>query len=89
MHAIIEYILTGLDTAIRFAPRLAIGIALLVVGWKGSGLIAGWLSKILEKREVDATLIPFLSTVVSTLIKAAVVISVISYIGIPPPRSSR
>lgn len=83
MDTIIEYIQTGLDTAIRFAPRLVIAIVLLFVGWKGSGLIAGWLRKLLEKREVDATLIPFLATVTSTLIKAAVVISVISYIGIP------
>ena len=83
MAMIIEYIQLGFDTAVRFAPRLVIAIVLLIIGWKGSGLIAGGLRKILERRNVDPTLVPFLSTVVATLIKAAVVISVISYIGIP------
>jgi len=83
MDTILEYIQTGLDSVVRYAPRIVIGIVLLVVGWKGSGIIGGWLRKLLEKREVDPTLVPFLATVVSTLIKAAIVISVISYLGIP------
>lgn len=65
-----------------WGPKILLALITLVVGWIISGKIGYFVRKQLKKKEIDPTLVPFLSTLVSTLIKACVVISAISTLGI-------
>lgn len=65
-----------------WGPKILLALITLVVGWIISGKIGHFVRKQLKKKEIDPTLVPFLSTLVSTLIKACVVISAISTLGI-------
>jgi len=76
------YLEKSVDSVTAYAPRVVIGLALLWIGWKASNWIANIIKKVLTNKKVDKSLIPFLTTIVATVIKAAVVIAVIDYMGI-------
>ncbi|MEE4273442.1 MAG: mechanosensitive ion channel domain-containing protein [Thermoanaerobaculales bacterium] len=62
--------------------RVIGAIALLIIGRMVAGIIRGGIRKTMQKREVDATLIPFVSSLVYYLAMAVVVIAVLSLFGI-------
>ena len=70
------------ELGIEYAPRLALAILTLLVGlWIISGL--GKLIKLsMERSKVDPTLIPFMGSLISWLLKVLLFISVASMIGI-------
>jgi small conductance mechanosensitive channel len=61
---------------------LGMAIVFLVVGWVAIGMITSVVRRTLEKRKVDATLVPFLSSILSVLLKTALFISIASTLGI-------
>ncbi len=65
-----------------FIPKLAMAIATLIVGLWVISLIVKGFAKVMAKRNVDPTIVPFLRTVLSITLKVALVISVINMVGI-------
>lgn len=74
--------LKAYELGIEYAPRLALAILTLLIGlWIISGITK--LIKIsMERSKVDPTLIPFMSSLVSWVLKVLLFISVASMIGI-------
>ena len=74
--------LKAYELGIEYAPRLALAILTLLIGlWIISGITK--LIKIsMERSKVDPTLVPFMSSLVSWILKVLLFISVASMIGI-------
>lgn len=62
--------------------KVLLALITLVVGWKVAGWIAILVGKNLDKRGVDATVKPFVCTLVATLIKVGVVVTAIETVGV-------
>ena len=70
------------DLVIQWGLKVVGAIAVLVIGRMVAGALRKAIRKTLTKREVDATLVPFLSNLVYYLALAFVVIAVLSLFGI-------
>ena len=62
--------------------RVLGAVALLIVGRMAAGIVRATIRKAMVKREVDATLIPFVTSLAYYLTMAVVVIAVLSLFGI-------
>ena len=69
----------GLDAV----KKIVIGLLILYIGFKVIKLIRKRLAKAFEKRGLDATLRPIITSIVSISLKVMLIIAVIGYIGIP------
>jgi small conductance mechanosensitive channel len=80
---IIELIVKAVPTVLSYGKMLIVAILMLVVGlWLIKKAIKG-LKKIMEKRKVDATLAPFITNLTDIALKTLLVVSTITYVGIP------
>lgn len=70
------------DMAILYLPKVLLGIVTLIVGFWLAKVITKVLHKSLEKAKVEETLLAFLTSIVSILLKVLVVISVATMVGI-------
>ncbi|QQL46145.1 mechanosensitive ion channel family protein [Sulfuriroseicoccus oceanibius] len=70
------------NMAVGFAPKLVTALLILLIGWKVAKWIGKLVGKALDVRHVDATLKPFLCTLISAVVKVAVVLSALSTLGI-------
>ncbi len=71
-----------IDTVLAWSPKIIGGILFLIIGFWIVGIISRVLRKSLTKSGIDADLVPFLSSLVSVLLKVMVVISAAGVIGI-------
>lgn len=67
---------------IEWGPKVIGAIFVLVIGLWVVKIITRSIGKTLEKREIDASLRPFLKALISTVLKALVIISVMGMVGI-------
>lgn len=68
---------------LSYGVKLLLGIVLLLIGfWIIKKVVSG-LHKLMTKKSIDPTLIPFIKSLMSVTLKALLLISVISYMGIP------
>jgi small conductance mechanosensitive channel len=65
-----------------YLPRLGLALLTLAVGWWGISVIGRLLRKVMEEKQVDETLRPFLLSMSSMLLKVLLVISVASMVGV-------
>jgi len=72
----------ALDLIMTWGPKLVLAILLLVVGIIVINSFSRFLRKVMKKREVDPTLVPFLVGLVSTLLKVMLIISVVDIVGV-------
>ncbi len=70
------------EIAIEYGPKLIGAIVVLIIGSWVIKLIVKKFDSILIKRDTDASLRPFLKTLVATLLKIMLVISVLAMMGI-------
>lgn len=63
-------------------PRLTIALLTLVVGFWLANRLSSWLRSVLERRNTNPNIIPFLSSLISILIKILVLVSVAAKFGI-------
>lgn len=77
-----NYLSTWLEMAVGYAPKVLQAIITLIIGFWIANRLSGMVSKILGKRKVDPTVIPFLVSIVSVLFKVLVLISVAGIFGI-------
>jgi len=73
---------TLIDLFVVWGPKFIGAIVALIIGLYVAGLIARSVGRVMEKREVDPSLRPFLGGLVSALLKVLVVVSVLGMVGI-------
>lgn len=77
-----NYIETITNMAIAYAPKVVGALLTLVVGFWLAATLSKMLRKAMTKRNVDVTLVPFISSVVSIGLKILVLLSAASMFGI-------
>lgn len=65
-----------------WAPQIGLALIVLVVGWWLIGKVVNLTVKAMEKNELDVTLQRFLSSIIGIGLKALLIISVASMVGI-------
>jgi len=73
---------TLINLLVVWGPKLVGAILALIVGLWLANMIANGLGRRMEKNEVDPSLRPFLKSLVGTLLKVLVVVSVLGMVGI-------
>lgn len=76
------YIEKGTTMAMEYVPKLALALATLIIGYIIINAFIRFLTKTLSKRKVDPTLVPFMVTLINIALKAMLLISVASMVGI-------
>jgi len=76
------YIEKAIDLGMTWGPKLIGAIVVLIIGMWIVKMITIGFGRTLEKRKVDASLVPFLKSLAGTLLKVLVIISAMSMIGI-------
>lgn len=66
----------------EYGPALLGALIVLFVGWQVVNGFSKWLRRLLEKRNIDASLRPFLVSLITNLLRVLLVISVMSMVGI-------
>lgn len=82
MERIDVYIEQGASLAVEYAPKLALAIITLIVGFIVIKAFVKFLRRTMTKKEVDPSLIPFTVSLANVTLKAMLLISVASMIGI-------
>lgn len=77
-----EYIDTLINLLVVWGPKLVGAVLALIIGLYVVNMIAGSIDKMMVKKELDPSLRPFLKSLVSSLLKVLVVVSVLGMIGI-------
>ncbi len=67
---------------IRYLPKLILGVVVILVGFWLSNKLARILGRTLARRSVDATVIPFLTSLISVVFKALVLLSAAAMFGV-------
>lgn len=77
-----QYTDEAIKLTMHYAPNLLLAIATLIVGIIMINTIVKFERKLLIKREIDESLVPFLVSLTNILLKAMLLISVASMVGI-------
>lgn len=77
-----QYVDTLINLFVVWGPKLVGAILALIIGLYLANMIAGGVGKMMEKKEIDPSLQPFLKNLLSTLLKILVVVSVLGMVGI-------
>jgi small conductance mechanosensitive channel len=72
-----------INTGLNSGPKIIISILVLWGGFKLIKFIRKTMMKAFERRNVDASLRPFITSMVSIILKILLIISLIGYLGIP------
>lgn len=71
------------ELVLKYGKLLIVGLLVLIIGlWIINKAVKGF-RKLLHARDVDETLIPFLVSLVGVTLKVLLLVSVITYVGIP------
>jgi small conductance mechanosensitive channel len=70
------------EMVMEFGMKLIYAIVVLIIGLWAIKLIMRGVSKLMAKRHIDASLIPFLKSMLNMLLKTLLAISVLSMLGI-------
>lgn len=82
MEKVEQYTQTLTDLAVQYAPKLALAIVTLIVGVIIINSFVNFIKKVMTRRSVDSSLIPFLGTLANVVLKTMLLISVASMVGI-------
>lgn len=67
---------------VDFAPKVLLAIATLIIGFMIIKPVVRAFKNILQKNNIEASLVPFLSNIVNIILRVALIISVASMIGV-------
>jgi len=76
------YLEKGIELLMTWGPKVLLAILLLIVGLIIIKRLIKLMKRLMIKREVDPTLIPFLTGMVNILLKVMLIISVIDIVGV-------
>lgn len=82
METLLKYKGQAVTAGLEYAPKLLLAIITLIIGLWLVAKLVGASRSVMEKRGIDKTLVPFLSSLLSWTLKAVVFISVASIVGI-------
>lgn len=82
MNQIDTYFDQLIALAVDFGPKLLLAIVFLIVGLRIIKAFIRFFKNALNKRDVDPSLSPFVSSILDALLKIMLVISVISMVGV-------
>ena len=71
-----------IELVMKYAPVVVMALVTLVIGFWIIKLIVNGVTKVMQKRNVDPSLQPFLESLIAMLLKVMLLISVISMLGI-------
>ncbi|HNE48440.1 MAG TPA: mechanosensitive ion channel [Saprospiraceae bacterium] len=77
-----KYIDNLLIKAVEFAPKLVMALITLFVGFWLINRLTRLMVAVMKKRELDETVVPFLESIVTVILKALVLVSVAGMFGI-------
>lgn len=77
-----QYVETLINLLVIWGPKLIGAILALIIGLYVASMIAGGVDRMMEKKQLDPSLRPFLKSLVGTLLKVLVVVSVLGMVGI-------
>lgn len=77
-----KYLDNLLMKAFEFAPKIILAIITLVVGFWLINRLASFIVNMMRKRNLDETVVPFLESLVTVLLKVLVLVSVAGMFGI-------
>ncbi len=77
-----KYLDLIMDFSMSYGPKLISAVIVLVIGLWVVKALSNAFGRLLSKREIDASLVPFLKGIVNTLLRAMLIISVLSMLGI-------
>ena len=77
-----KYLTTAKDMLLEYSPKVLYAFLLLIAGWYAIKLILRLTNKLLSSRHVDKTLQVFLGNLLGWGLKALLLISVISELGV-------
>lgn len=72
----------GLNLLLDFGPKIIVAIILLWLGFKLTNFLSRRIYKIMVRRSVEPSLVPFVTQVTSIVLKILIIITVISIVGI-------
>jgi small conductance mechanosensitive channel len=72
----------AVDLIMSWGPKLVLAIVLLIVGIIIINAFSRFLRKVMKKRDIDPTLVPFLVGLISSLLKIMLIISVVDIVGV-------
>ena len=72
----------GLHLLLDFGPKIIVAIILLWLGFNLTNFISRRIYKIMVRRSVEPSLVPFVTQVTSIVLKILIIITVISIVGI-------
>lgn len=67
---------------VRYVPQILLALVTLIIGLQVIKLVMKGVAKALESRGVDATLAPFLNSIIGWILKLVLLISVASMVGV-------
>lgn len=71
-----------IQMAIFYGPKLVLAIFVLIIGLSVISSITGFVKAIMKKRNIDPSLVPFMTNLIGWGLKALLLISVASMVGI-------
>lgn len=82
MELFVSKLGTLVEELYRWAPRLMGAIITLIIGLWVINMIATWIRKAFERSGLDKDVVPFLSSLVTVLLKIMLIISIAGMLGI-------
>ncbi|MCP4458767.1 MAG: mechanosensitive ion channel [Cytophagales bacterium] len=79
---ILDYSDKAIELLWKYGPNIVLSIVILIVGLMVIRLLTNTISKVMNKRGADPSLTPFLKSLLSILLKAMLVVSVVGMVGI-------
>ncbi len=77
-----QYLEKGTEMAIMYAPKLALALLVLIVGFIIIGRIITFISKMMDRSKLDKDVQPFLKSLISVSLKVLLIFSVAGIVGI-------
>ena len=82
MEDVTNYADMAMELIWKWGPSLVMAIVTLIIGLWIIGIITKGIGKAMDKRKVDPSLAPFLKSLISTILKVVLLISVIGMVGV-------
>ena len=82
MEEVTKYSDQAIDLITKYGPNILMALITLIIGLWIIGIISRGVGKAMTKRNVDPSLGPFLKSLISTILKIVLFISVIGMVGV-------
>ncbi|MEO9482366.1 MAG: mechanosensitive ion channel domain-containing protein [Ekhidna sp.] len=82
MEEVTNYADQAMELAWQYGPNIALAIVTLIIGLWIIGIVTRGMGKAMDKRKVDPSLAPFLKSLIGTIFKVMLFISVIGMVGV-------